>query len=297
MAIALNIAPAPSALGVPRSTPISFDLVSTNPIDFVVLVARYKTDQRRFMVYETDGFVAPFSDVSTISGIGTGTVQVAVFEPGGWRSELRELRAIGIDASGVLFDVDVTKIQEAEEAMQLLDTIKHSGAAVQQLTFGASGDGVINPTLTPGVYRIMGTFKLIDDPGSIFLRPNDIDASVGAIGTRARTTLVAAGDGGSASDSTVNGIRIGGHGLASRAADVFVDMQIDLRVGVERGFKAENSFNQDIGGALGPSATFRGSWPDDTTVVTSLVMRADNAGAILADTDLALYRIETDITA
>lgn len=297
MAIALNIDPAPSALGVPRDTPVSFDIVSIDPIDFISVVARYKSDRRRFMVYETDAFVTPFGDVSTISGVGTPTVQLSVFEPGGWRGEIRELRAIGADVTGRAFDIDVTKIPEQEEAMQLLDTIVHSGAAVQQLTFGDGGDGVVNPMLTAGVYRIMGTLKLIDDPGSIFLQPNAIDTSVGAIGTRARTTLVAAGDGGSASDSTVNGIRIGGHGLASRAADAFIDLLIDLRVGVERGFKSEVSFNQDIGGALGPSATFRGSWPDDSTVVTSLAIVADNAGAILADTNLSLYRIETDITA
>lgn len=297
MAIALNISPEPNPLGIPRTSPVSFDIVSTSIISFIMVLVKFKARKERLVVYETDGFVGQFIPLSTISGLGTNTVTFSVFEFGGWRDDIRELRVIGIDTDGIKFDLDVSKTQpQQEEAMQLLDTIIHAGAAVQQLTFGSGGDGVVNPDLTPGVYRIMGTFKLIDDPGSIFLRPNDIDASVGAAGTRARTTLVAAGDGGSASDSTVNGIRIGGHGLASRAADVFFDAQIDLRVGVERGFKAENSFNQDIGGAIGPSATFRGSWPDDTTVITSLVMRADNAGAILADTNLSLYRIETDVT-
>jgi hypothetical protein len=207
---------------------------------------------------------------------------------------LPETVASGFSFGNRLFDRFIdSPPPTGQSAMIYRDDINLTTGPKQTLTFGPGGDGTQGYALTDGVFKIIGNANLINIPGPIFVRPNGIDATLGIIGVRARTTLTASGDGQQVFESTQSGIRIGGgNGAAVGTMDESWDFLIDLRKGKARNFHNTRHFSQDEGGSLGPWTAFAGGWPDTTTDVVLLELRADQPGAFLNGTRITLFEIQ-----
>ena len=101
-----NLDPPLAPAGFPRTSPISFDLASDGgAIDFAVLFVRFMSDVRQHVIYESDGFTVPYASASSVTGDGTETVSFSIFEFGGWRDRIYELRAVAF-ADGELFRIN-----------------------------------------------------------------------------------------------------------------------------------------------------------------------------------------------
>lgn len=78
-------------------TPVILDVVDNNPgVLFTILVARYSSEQRRFVVWDGDSFVTPFASLSTVTNI-TGGKRYSLVPAGGWTPGL----AVTIDVYSV----------------------------------------------------------------------------------------------------------------------------------------------------------------------------------------------------
>jgi len=91
---------------IPVSSAVSFSLVG--PANFVTVGVSllYRSDPNRYIVYETDGFTAPYTAGSSVAGIGTNQVDFTLAEFGSWRDRVASITVFGIDAAGTVFSLE-----------------------------------------------------------------------------------------------------------------------------------------------------------------------------------------------
>jgi len=99
----VDVVPANTPQGPALDTPISFGVVGPVNIESLGVAIRYLRDPNYYVIYELDEFTARYAFGSSVSGMGTTRVDFTVFETGGWRGDLLDLRVFGIDADGVKF--------------------------------------------------------------------------------------------------------------------------------------------------------------------------------------------------
>lgn len=103
-----NVAPPNTPEGPDLALPISFSAERPgNNLESLGVAIRYIRDPLFYVIYETDGFTPRYAHDSSVANMGTPQVDFTIFEYGGWRGRIAEIRVFGIDDVGVPFVADV----------------------------------------------------------------------------------------------------------------------------------------------------------------------------------------------
>ena len=89
-----------------KSQAISFDVTAVSDIAQVAVWARFSRRLDSVMIYETDGFVDAFAELSSISGAGVSRT-LSLLESNGWRDRPQELFVFALDVDGNKAVIDV----------------------------------------------------------------------------------------------------------------------------------------------------------------------------------------------
>ena len=105
----IDVSPANTPAGPNLALPISFSAVGPENLESLGVAIRYIRDPNFYVIYETDVFTPRYAPDSSVANMGTTKVDFTIFEFGGWRGRIAEIRVFGIDAAGDPFIQDVLK--------------------------------------------------------------------------------------------------------------------------------------------------------------------------------------------
>ena len=106
-----NVSPPNTPEGPDLALPISFSVLgSMGNVEGLGVAIRYIRDPLFYVIYATDAFSTKYEPDSSVANIGTPQVDFTIFEFGGWRGRIAEIRVFGIDQIGVPFVFDVLEV-------------------------------------------------------------------------------------------------------------------------------------------------------------------------------------------